>query len=403
MDTLAIQRFPIDSLTLDPANARSHGDENLEAIRGSLCRFGQAEPLVVQKGSGLVIAGNGRLLAMKELGWDSCDVVELDLDELTATALGISLNRTADLASWDEPVLGKLLAQLAEAEALEGVGFTEEEIGLLLRAEEQEADLDDPGPGEPPQEPVSRVGDLWLLGDHRLLCGDSRAPENYDRLMLGEQADLVWTDPPYGVSYEGKAGDIQNDSAEGLRDLLQRSLGAAIQHSKEGAPWYVAAPAGPQFLDFAQVLTDLGVWRQTLVWVKNALVLGHSDFHYRHEALLYGWRPGGKHTPPPDRKQDTVWEFDRPAHSPDHPTMKPVGLVAHALRLSSMKGGLVLDPFLGSGTVLVGCEQLGRRCRGLEIDPRYADVIVRRWQDLTGKEATLESGETFEQVREARS
>ena len=403
---LAIRRVPLDSLHLDPANARAHGERNLEAIEGSLVRFGQAEPLVVHRETGRVIAGNGRLVAMRKLGWSECDVVEVGLDAIEATALGIALNRTADLASWDEPALAKLLDGLRAEDALAGVGFTDIDIDELLAGleAEVESELDDPGPEEPLDDPVSHAGDLWVMGEHRLLCADSRSPEGYARLLENHHADLVWTDPPYGVSYEGKAGEIQNDSAEGLRELLRQSLGTAIKHTKVGAPWYVAAPAGPQFLDFAQVLTDLCVWRQTLVWVKNSLVLGHSDFHYRHEALFYGWTPGGKHVQPPDRSQDTIWLFDRPSHSPDHPTMKPVELVAHALRLSSKKDALVLDLFLGSGTTLVACEQLGRRCRGFEIDPRYVDVALRRWEQITGTRAVLEGdGRPFAQVAEERT
>lgn len=404
--TLAIRRVSLDALHLDPANARAHDERNLGAITASLQRFGQAEPLVVHKATGRVIGGNGRLVAMQALGWSHCDVVEVELDAIEATALGIALNRTAELADWDEPALAKLLGELRTEDELLGVGFEDEEIDALLaeiQGDLEGSGVEDPGPEEPPEDPVSRLGDLWLLGDHRLLCGDSGDPAGYARLLDGKAA-LVLTDPPYGVNYESAAGSIKNDSAEGLRELLQSTLGTAIAHTEPGAPWYVAAPAGPQFLDFAQVLTDLGVWRQTLVWVKNALVLGHSDFHYRHEAIFYGWTPGAKHEGPPDRKQDTVWEFDRPSHSPDHPTMKPVELVAHAIRLSSAKGALVLDPFLGSGTTLLACEQLGRRCRGFEIDPRYADVIVCRWESATGKQAVLEeSTGTFEETAQERN
>ncbi len=403
-DTLAIRRVPVDSLTLDPANARAHGATNLEAIASSLRRFGQAEPLVVRREAGVVIAGNGRLMAMKKLGWSECDVVELDVDSMEATALAIALNRTAELAEWDEGTLARLLSQLQAEDGLDGVGFTADEVALLLRAGEEEVELDDTAPIEPPEDPVSRAGDLWLLGDNRLLCGDSTNAEDVERLMGNEKADLVWSDPPFGVSYSGKAGTIANDDLTGdtLERFLGEALGQAFQHTRAGAVWYVAAPAGPQFLQFAKVLDGLGVWRQTLVWAKDSLVLGHSDFHYRHEAVFYGWTPGAAHREPPDRKQDTVWEFARPKVSESHPTMKPLELVAHAMRMSSVPGEVVLDPFMGSGTTLIAAESLGRKARGLELDPRYTDVIVQRWQDATGSEARLEGGDTFAEVTVTR-
>lgn len=205
-DRLVIRRVPLAELHLDPSNARLHDERNLASIRGSLARFGQAEPLVVQAGSRRVIGGNGRLEAMRSLGWSECDVVELDLDEVQATALGIALNRTAELADWNPQTLAQLLESLKAEDALEGVGFDEAELDELLAglAEELEAqDLDDPGPGEPPEKPVTRAGDLWVLGDHRLLCGDSTLPDDVQRLMAGETAQLLASDPPYLVDYRG--------------------------------------------------------------------------------------------------------------------------------------------------------------------------------------------------------
>jgi ParB-like chromosome segregation protein Spo0J len=207
LDTLTIERAPLASLVPDPANARSHGPDNLASIVASLRRFGQAEPLIVQQGTNVVIAGNGRLAAKKELGWTDCDVVYLDVDSMDATALGIALNRTADLAGWDDEVLAKLLTQLAADDALEGVGFTEEQLGLLLRSLEDEPTLADRGPSEPPENPVAETGDLWLLGDHRLLCGDSTSVENMARLMGDANASLLVTDPPYLVDYQGEGWD----------------------------------------------------------------------------------------------------------------------------------------------------------------------------------------------------
>jgi len=405
---LFIERVPLDSLVLDPANARLHGGTNLDAIQASLRRFGQAEPLVVRREDRLVIAGNGRLAAMKALGWTGCDVVLLDVGQLDATALAIALNRTAELASWDDAVLGKLLTHLQAEGALAGTGFTDDEVATLLRAAEPAVELDDPGPGELPAEPVTQPGDLWLLGPHRILFGDATRSEDLARVTDGRLADLVWTDPPYGVAYTGgteQALTIENDDLRGadLERLLLQAFGATLAVTKPGGVWYVAAPAGPQFLEFAKVLSELGIWRQTLVWVKDALVLGHSDFHYRHEALFYGWKPGAAHREPPDRKGDSVWECPRPRSSPDHPTMKPLALVQRALEASSATGELVLDPFMGSGTTVLAAESCGRVAAGLELDPRYSDVVVRRWEEATGRQATLDgSGASFADVARDR-
>ena len=364
---LTIRRVRLDALHQDPANARAHGPENMAAIEASLARFGQAEPLVVHAGTGRVIGGNGRLAAMRKLGWSEADIVELDLAAVDATALGIALNRTGELAEWDDEALAKLLASLRDEGALDGVGFDEAALDELLAQFDDEArDIEDVAPEAPPEVPVARPGDLWVLGEHRLLCGDSTDPASFERVLGGERADLVWTDPPYGVSYVGGTDDaltIQNDELQG--EDLERFLGAALTPSaaacKPGASWYVAAPAGPNFLPFARVLTDLGVWRQTLVWLKDALVLGRSDFHYRHEAIFYGWTPGAAHHPPPGRDQDTIWECPRPKASPDHPTTKPTARVVRAIENSSNRGALVLDPFCGSGTTVFS-RPLTRRC-----------------------------------------
>ncbi len=243
---------------------------------------------------------------------------------------------------------------------------------------------------DPPVTSTTKVGDLFKLGSHRLLCGDSTDLAVVDRLLNGEKADLVLTDPPYGVDYTGKTEDalkIENDGEPGLEGLLRDSLALALTGSRPGAVWYVAAPAGPQFKAFATVLTELGVWRQTLTWVKDSMVLGHSDYHYKHEALFYGWTPGAAHHQPPDRTRTSVLEFDRPKASKEHPTMKPLSLWTELMGNSTSKGDLVYDPFLGSGTSILAAEQLGRRCYGLELDPRYVDVVIRRWEIFTGKKA----------------
>ncbi len=409
--SLAIRRVEIEALFLDPANVRLHSERNLDAIKASLQRFGQAEPLVIHAGSGKVIGGNGRLEAMRSLGWTECDVVELDIDEVTSTALGIALNRTAELAEWDLPALGALLESLkAEGESV-ATGFDDAEIQEMLDEISGGAGnvaAKDPGPGELPAEPTTRAGECWILGRHRLVCGDSTSAATFDQLLRGEKAAHLLCDPPYGVSYVGGTKDkltIENDSL--APDELEEFLGAVFSHAlnscEPGAAWYVCAPAGPQFLQFAKRLDALGVWRQTLVWLKDAFVLGRSDFHYRHEAIFYGWVPGAAHHAPSTRTLDTILEFPRPRVSKDHPTEKPLALVQHCIETSSDRNAIVLDPFAGSGTTLIAAEACGRIARVIELDPRYADVVIYRWQEATGEQATLETdGQTFQQVAAER-
>ena len=227
------------------------------------------------------------------------------------------------------------------------------------------------------------------------MCGDSTKADDVAQLMDGQRANAVMTDPPYGIDYIGKTKDalvIKNDGKDGLGELLRSSFTNAIKACKEGGAWYVAAPPGPPSLDFAKILSDLGVWRQTITWVKDSMVLGYSDYHYKHEAIFYGWKPGSAHRPMPDRKQTTVWEFDRPKRSAEHPTMKPVGLYLKMLENSTGKKHAILEPFCGSGTTMIACEQADRKCYGMEISPMYCDVILRRWEDFTGGEAVLVDG-----------
>jgi len=395
----------IDSLTLDPANARTHDERNLDTIKGSFTRFGQRLPIVVQKQGLIVRAGNGRVIAARQMGWTHIAAVVVDESEVEATAFAITDNRSAELAEWDDEALARLLQSLPE-DAFAVTGFSSEDLSELLDTLAPAVVEDDEVP-EPLPEPVSRPGDLWLLGEHRLLCGDSTLEDDVARLMLDEQADLVLTDPPYGVEYVGKTGDaltIENDGVDGLEGLLRASLTLALGATKPGAVWYVAAPAGPQFGIFGAVLTELGVWRQTLAWIKDSMVLGHSDYHYRHEAIFYGWSPGSPHRAPPDRTRTSVLEFDRPKASREHPTMKPLALWAELMGNSTSRGDLCYEPFSGSGTGIVTAEQLQRRGRAIEIDPRYVDVAVLRWQALTGAEAVLEGdGRTFAAVAADRA
>ena len=408
-------------------NAKKHPDVQLRAIARSIKRFGFLQPIVVDD-SGTIVVGHGRDLGAKVLGFEELREAAkaskgetfipyqkadtLTKDEINAYRLADNkLNET----DWDTELLAEALKEIPD-DLLGDTGFNEEEVaealGKAITGEEDDFDI------TPPVEPKTKLGDLYALGEHRLLCGDATKREDVERLMGGEKADMVFTDPPYGVSYVGKTKDamtIENDELEddgSLLSFLQASLGNVVEVLKEGGPMYVAAPPGPLFQTFGEVLKGLGVWRQTLNWVKNSLVMGRSDYHYRHEPIFYGWKEGAVHVWSGDRTQDTVWEkeptdtellkwakqqFDksdcwkikRPSKSIEHPTMKPIKLIVRALQNSSKIGDLILDSFLGSGSTLIASEQTGRKCYGLEISPAYCDVIIARWEKLTGKNASL--------------
>ncbi|MDP9353868.1 MAG: DNA modification methylase [Chloroflexota bacterium] len=394
----------LDLLIPDPRNARKHNDRNLAQIEAAL-REVCAGRSIVDDEAGVVLAGNATVHAAMQAGLTRVRVVEADGTELVAVRrvnltpeqkrrLALHDNRAAELAAWDTEVL----ASLADEMDLSDLWEPDELADLLAQADAPPADL----LGDPdevptlPADPVTRPGDLWLLGKHRLLCGDATKAEDVQHLMAGETAACLWTDPPYGVNDQGGTPDaltIANDNPQGLEGLLRAALLCAAEVLVAGAPFYIAHPAGPLSLVFGRVVTDLG-WRlrQTLVWVKDSLVLGHADYHYRHEPILYGYLPGGTGRRGRggkgwfgDDAQTSVFEIPRPKASRDHPTSKPVALVTAMLANSTRSGDLVLDPFGGSGSTLVACEGVGRRARLLELDPKYCDVVVRRWEDLTGQ------------------
>jgi site-specific DNA-methyltransferase (adenine-specific) len=386
---MEVTRRLIEDLTLDPRNARTHSQKNLDAIATSLTKFGQRKPIVIT-GDGVVLAGNGTLEAAKSLKWDYIDVsvTPADWDIDTARAYALADNRTAELAEWDEAVLAKQLLELHDADFdIEALGF---EMPQVIEPEPLDED-------EMPLEPEPKVkhGDLWKLGEHLLICGDATEVGAYERLLGDDQVDLVWTDPPYGVSYVGQGGmTIENDNLDigALEEFLRQGFNAMFTYTKPGACWYVAAPSGNLFQAFSIPLSELEVWRHTLVWVKDALVMGRADYHYRHESIFYGWTPGAAHQEPPDRKQDSVWEVPRPRSNKEHPTMKPIELITRAINNSSRANDLVLDPFAGSGSTLIAADQTRRRARVMEIDPKYCDVIIARWERITGGKAELLPG-----------
>lgn len=393
---LTIRDVPLKDLAALTGNPR-RGD--VAAVSASIQANGIYQPIIVNAGTHTgrpmeVIAGNHRAEAARALGLDTIPAVVLDVTEEQATRIALADNRTSDLADYDNDALVLMLQSLDD---LTGTGYDDIDLQDLLG----EFDTDTPdGLNDPddvpatPTKPITRPGDIITLGPHRVVCGDSTLADTYQALLGTERADAVWTDPPYGVSYEGKTAaklTIENDRLDTteLRAFLDASLGATRDHTKPGAMWYVAAPHGPQFQAFVGTLTELDIWRQTLVWVKDQFALGHSDYHYRHEAIFYGWTPGAARLhPTPDRTQDTVLEFDKPQRNGDHPTMKPVPLIAYCLGNSANHGDTILDPFGGSGSTLIAAHQLGMNARLIELDPVYVDVICRRYQEHTGDTPT---------------
>jgi site-specific DNA-methyltransferase (adenine-specific) len=371
-----------------PRNARN-GD--IETIAESLRVNGQYRPIVLAA-DGTILAGNHTYMAAVSLGWDTIAAVRIDVDPESPDALRIMLadNRTADLGNYDDGLLAQLLTDLDDATGLIGSGYTGDDLADLLTLIntplDGQTDPDDV-PSPHPTRHKTKTGQTWILGDHRLHVGDSRDPEAYRTLMDGDHADLLLTDPPYGVDYVGKTDEaltIDGDST-GVKELVTAALANAHAHLSNGAVFYVFSPPGPLVADFMAALDGAGLkMRQTLIWVKDLFVLGHSDYHYKHEPILYGWTEGGIHRYTGGRARDTILNHARPQRSKDHPTMKPVGLLEDMIGPSSRTTDIVLDPFGGSGSTLIACERLGRRARVIEIDPRYADVICRRYEEFRG-------------------
>lgn len=394
-DTLDALAVPVDSLKPYGRNPRQ-GD--VGAIIASLERHGQYRPIVVNTRTQEVLAGNHTLQAARALGWTEIAATFVDVDEDTAARIVLIDNRSNDLAAYDDHALVELLQSLPD---LDGTGFDGDALDELL------ADLDpvsrtsgDTDPIEPPAEPRSKLGDLYVLGDHRLLCGDSTDPSNAATVVGGSKADAMWTDPPYGVDYVGKTKDaltIKNDGAEGLDALLEAAFSTAASVLSPGAAVYCAHPAGARSLTFTQRFAEAFDFRQGLVWNKGTIVLGHSDYHYAHEPILYGYVRGykgrrgrGGEGWMGDNSQASVIDVPKPSRSTEHPTSKPVELIERCLGNSTAPGALVFEPFCGSGSTLIACENLGRRCAAIELDPAYVDVIVDRWERHTGKKAVLD-------------
>ncbi len=382
---------PLSSVEIHPRNPRI-GD--VSAIAASLRRFGQQKPIVVQASTRYVVAGNHLVRAAQALGWTEIAANVEELDDASAVAFMLADNRTADLGGYDDGLLGAILAEQLAADNLAATGYDADAVAAILRASGATDGRDPDAAPDLPTEAALYVhtGELWALGAHRLLIGDSTDAAVVERVTQGASVDLVWTDPPYGVAYVGKTRAALRIANDDLGEAATRRLVAdalSLAPLRPGGAFYLAAPGGPLHLAFLLAVRDAGLAvHQTLVWVKDRFVLGHADYHARHEPILYGWRDGAAHHFVADRTQDTVWEIERPSRSAEHPTMKPVALVERAIRNSSRPGAIVYDPFAGSGTTLIAAEVSGRAARVIEIDPRYAQVIIERWSALTGGLAT---------------
>ncbi len=415
---MKIENVSLASVFPDPANARTHDPHNLNAIRGSLARFGQQKPIVIDP-TGVIRAGNGTYEAAKSLGWTTIDVVRTDLAGLEAVAYAIADNRTSDLSRFDEPALGKLLRELQSVGGADGIGFGDDEINELLSDLEDldAAALEDPGAGPLPEQPVARVGDLWLLGEHRLLCGDSTNAEHMARLMAGEKASLFATDPPYLVDYQGgnhpqswsnrpevrdKHWDDYQDPQSGL-EFFTAWLRVALPHCREDVPIYQWHATRRQVLVEQAWQANGLLVHQTLIWAKARPVLTRCHFMWAHEPCFYGWPQGHMPQRKPEPNARTVWEVDQQGEQDGiHPTQKPIELFRRPIRWHTLRGEICLEPFSGSGTQLVAAEEQGRRCYAMEVAPAYVDVAIQRWEKATCKIATLD-GQPFAQVAAARS
>lgn len=380
-DEPAAEWVNVEDLTPWAANPRENESAVAEVVK-SIERFGFGAPLLARKENGEIIAGHTRIRAALDLGLDRVPVRYLDLSESEAHALALADNKLAEIAEWSDGLADVLAALEAAGVDLDGLGWSADALAAISAPEITVA----PGDGVPdlPDEAVSVPGDVYELGPHRLICGDSTDPEVWTALLQGDVIQVVWTDPPYGVSYVGGTKDamtIMNDALkpEELRALLAGALGLCLKHCKPGAAWYVAAPDGRPFLEFAIVLADLDVWRWTLQWVKDRFVLGRADYHHRHEPVFYGWKPGAAHYFVDDRTLDTVFEIARPKVNAIHPTMKPIALVTEHLENSAKTGWIVGEPFGGSGTTLMAAAGLGMRARVIELDPKYCDAIRIRY------------------------
>lgn len=383
--------LPVDSLkpaAYNPRKKLKKGDKEYEKIKKSIVEFGYVDPIIINY-DGTVIGGHQRLTVLSDLGYKEVQCVQVQIeDENKVKALNVALNKIS--GEWNEELLADLMVDLQDADFnLDLTGFEAPEIDQLFskvhnkEVKEDDFDVD----GELTKPTISKQGDIWHLGKHRVICGDSTKPETYQLLLGDKKANLVVTDPPYNVNVEETAGKIKNDDMSDA-DFFQFlfNMFVNVEQSMEDDASIYVFHADTEGLNFRKAFKDAGFYLSgCCIWKKNALVLGRSPYQWQHEPVLYGWKQKGKHQWFSDRKQTTIWEYDRPKSSKEHPTMKPVQLMAYPIQNSSMRGTLILDPFLGSGSTLIAADQTGRICYGIELDEKFVDVIVKRYMEATEK------------------
>ena len=366
-------------------NPRKISNEELNLLKASMDKYGCVEPIIWNERTNNIVGGHQRLKVLQAQNVKEIECVIVNLSENDEKDLNIKLNKIS--GEWDLDKLEIVLTDLQLADFdLTLTGFSEVELNRILKDEivEDSFDVD----SELKQPVFSQAGDLYLLGKHRILCGDSTKPESYERLMDGQKANLLLTDPPYNVNIEEKAGKIQNDnmSDKDFYKFLFSAFSCMFLNLADDGSFYVFH-ADKEAINFRTALQDAGFYiMQGCVWVKNNIVMGRSPYQWKHEPVLFGKKLKGKHCWYADRKQTTVWEYDKPQRSELHPTMKPIQLMAYPIRNSTMTNGVVLDPFLGSGSTLIACEETERICRGIELEPKFVDVIVQRYYQYTHNE-----------------
>lgn len=395
-----MEKLKIKDLICDPSNARSHSQKNLDAIKGSLAKFGQQKPIVISKDN-VVLAGNGTLLSAKDLGWTEIGVIRSALAGAEAVAYAVADNRSGELASWDDDVLSRTLAALKEDNFdLDAIGFDAKDLEQWLKSPTEVPPGCDEDEVPERVEPKARLGDLYLLGDHRILCGDSTDPNHVERLLAGSNPVLMVTDPPYGVEYDPawrnvaakkgligqrgasrQIGKVRND------DRVDWSSAYVLYGADVAYVWH----AGKFSAEVQKSLEDADfVIISQIVWAKANFAISRGDYHWQHEPCWYAHKKGKNHNWQGSRSESTLWKIENGCkEKTGHSTEKPVECMERPIRNNTKQGDVVCDPFSGSGSTLIACEKTGRKCFGMEIEPHYCDIIVARWEKYTGKTATL--------------
>lgn len=385
----SITLVPLKDIKLNPKNRNKHPADQIDRLVKIIQETGFRRPGTISNRTGFLVCGEGRYLAAKKIGLKEMPIMYQDYkDAAQELADAVADNAIDKWANLDTSGIMQDVKEFDEFD-LDLLGI--KDFRIVEPTIEPQCDEDDAPSVR--TETISKLGDIWILGRHKLLCGDATIADDVAKMMGEDRADLVWTDPPYNVAYEGKTKEaltIQNDEMgkEDFYQFLYDAYLTMLMFTKPGGGIYVAH-ADTEGANFRKAMTDAGwLLKQTLVWVKQTLVMGRQDYHWKHEPILYGWAPGASHTWLADRKQTTVLEFNKPQRNGEHPTMKPVELIEYCLKNSVVEGGLVLDLFGGSGSTLIACEKSSRNARLVELDPKYCDVIVARWEKYTGQKAS---------------